>query len=269
MGFLLSPRIQFSLSRWIFRCILMSLLLLNASVSYSQPNLDQIGNLQLGTWSVEVLRHQQHGAFCLFQDAGGAVRIEAYAGFTESPEAALDKLLWRHNGGWTVILASDGSGVLNPWEKGWEVLEPQLTLYLRTIIAALDLSNPETEPSWPPEVKILSSAETENCRSRYIPFVNRRPHSIRLELSPICKATSFRQRMVKSGHGRGLNAEIIRISNEASLRPMQDPLDTMVLRSSRRPGAFRLFLQRSIRVHFAEQDPFIPMWPLGDLIRLD
>jgi len=104
----------------------------------------------------------------------------------------------------------------------------------------------------------------------HFPFKGNNNHtSIRLELPLESGKPSFRQKMVASGRGRGLNAEVVRISTETNASGVNCVNGTVVLRSSRRPGALRLCEQTTFKVHYAGLDPFMPMWPLGDLLRLE
>jgi len=200
----------------------------------------------------------------------GVVRMEAFAHLNDNSRQGptsvdLDKLLWRQDDGWTVLVSGDGTGIVNPWGEGWELLDEDLAVYLRTMLAALNYSNPEGIPRWPDESHHLDGGESRAPRPQFKFSDNGGNAAIRIELSPHGETVSFREKMVSSGRGRGLNAEIIKIS------PFDGPDSehSVIIRSSRRPGAIRLNEKAVIPVRYADQDPFITMWPLGDLLRLE
>lgn len=274
MGRLLSSQCCNHSSKELVLWVILGLAILLASPSSAQSDMDRLGSLRTGTWSLNVLTQHLQGAFCFFADESGAVRIEAFVGPagsrapTLSPQA-LDNLIWRQNGGWTVILPGDGSGIINPWDEGWDVMDPDFIVYLQTMLASLAMLEPGDNPEWPAGVRALDTWGLGSSRPSFQIFKQNPRPSILLELAPGKELPGFRQRMVTSGRGRGLSAEIIRIDGEILDQQNPESLETLVLRSSRRPGAFRLCEQRTIPVHYSGQDPFLPLWALGDLLRME
>ncbi len=252
---------------------LLAVLLFFPNIVIAQSAMEQTGSLRTGLWSLSVLTREFSGAFCLFEEEpGGSVRIEAFMGSIQqldnemSPQA-LDNLLWRQHGGWTVILAENGTGIVNPWDESWEEIDPELIVYLQSMLAALDLPKTNSMHKWPSELKPLANLSTKIPRPSFAKSLSGKFESIRFEMPQKGTDLSFRQKMVLGGRGSGLNAEILQFNVETVGGQDVFARDSVVLRSSRRPGAFRMTEQNILCVNYADHDPFLVMWPLGDLLR--
>ena len=237
--------------------------------------------LHLLPWSVAVLSHRFAGSACWLQSDEGFVRLEwaqdrnpadGAAAAQMRPAGGLDAdgpdlrdLLRQRGAGWTVVLGADRTGTVNRWQEEWHKAPGPLVEALRVVLstlqqgpapaAATSIGRSDWQPARRTAARRIELTEPLRLADDTETAAGGRP-----DPTPDAHRTTWRQRLVERGDGRGGEGEILTLTWTAT--PAQ-----LAVRSSRRPGVLRLGpVTRIADVSCLTPEVFVPLWPLDDLV---
>lgn len=202
---------------------------------------DPESTVVLARWRAEAFGSASGGVCCWLEAADGALRFELAEAAEPAAATTAAAMLFSWRGvGWTAVLGEPGQGTLGAWREKWDVPSPELSAWLRAIVAA------------------CPAGAGRECRRELPPI-----RSLTLVPDQKERETTFRSRMTRRGRGRGGRNEILTIRFlEGNGSGVWAAGSRARITGSRRPGSLELEVLARQDVIGLPAEAYLPLWPL-------
>ncbi len=229
-------------------------------VSFSQAHAEEAdtdlpGSLHSVNYRASAFSYHDHGTLVWLNGPDGMMRLDIRRGGTTAQGRNRLTALMEQNGeGWTAVFGGETAGTINAWGEQWRQPPDGLVRAARLIATVLD-SGP---PAFTPAKRPWRAGSNRVATRKYgIP-------SLTQANEPGAAVVSFRRTQVDRGMGRGGDGDILELAWSAAGSVGSSYLR---VRSTKRPGQLELTPDATYQVVFAMPETFVPLWPMGQLVR--
>ncbi len=204
--------------------------------------------LYAATWEGGYGGDRFAGAACWLRGEASGLRLDVarVPGATAPDPLPWARLLGRAGEGYT-LAAGEAGAVAGRWGEPLEVPTEALLMRLETLLALVE-AGPEGVPAVLPAGLEALRAGGPGKRAWRV---------------PLPETGSLRERLEPRGRGRGGAGELWRADWQP---PAPGAGPCLVLRSSRLPGALRVWPSRPVPVTFLPEDVAVPLWGIGEML---